>query len=131
MAVTGTGKNALIYISGTAFLYGNSWAINPTKPTFQYGHFGDAWKAAGDGIAQWGGSISASHDQDGKQLFTALTTDGSVALLVYPKKSDISTYYSGNAIFGGTPTTGPLEALVTQNADFVGDGALTATGFAA
>lgn len=131
MALTGSGKNALIYISGTAFTYGNQWTIDISKPTQTFGSFGDSWKSAADGIKEWSGSIAAWHDQDGKVLKSMVEASGSVAVLIYPVSSDATTYYSGNAIFASSNNQGAIDAVVSESANFTGNGTLTMTGFAA
>ena len=54
---------------------------------------------------------------------------GSVAVLLYPKRSDLTTYYSGNAIFTNFTHEVNADGVETTSADAEGDNTLTETGF--
>lgn len=123
------GKNGLIYVSGTQLTYANAWSIKIDTDSVEVPVFGDSWKSRLPGLNDWSGNVAGFHDQDGKTLQTAATAGVAVALLIYPKRTDLSTYYSGSAIFS-FGSEGGMDAAVGASADFVGDGALTLTGFA-
>ena len=122
------GKNGLIYVSGTEIFGANAWDLAVPHDTTEYNVFNDFWKNNFSGMAGWSGSIAALADQATKVLFTAASFDGTVALLIYPDSTDITTYYSGNAVFG-FGASADLTSAVARTGDFTGDGELTATGF--
>ena len=123
------GKNGLIYVSGTEIPGANAWSISIESDSVEYNKFGDTWKGNLAGLKGWSGSIGALHDHAGKILQNAATATNVVALLIYPDRLTIATYYSGNAIFSFSSEAG-MDAAVGQSADFTGDGTLTPTGFA-
>ena len=122
------GKNGLIYVSGTEIFGANAWDLAIAHDGTEYNVFNDFWKNVFSGMAGWSGSIAALADQATKVLFTAASFDGTVALLIYPDSTDITTYYSGNAVFG-FGASADLTSAVARAGDFTGDGALAATGF--
>lgn len=122
------GKNGLVYVSGSALAYGNAWEIGVEQASAEGLAFGDTWVSRETGAADWSGSLTAWHDQDSKILYSAATAGDSVALLIYPQRTDLSTYWSGNAIFSFR-SSADVGGLVGETADFVGDSTLTATGF--
>ena len=123
------GINGLIYVSGAVLAGANAWSIDSTIDAAEAPEFGDTWKKHVAGLLTWSGSLSAWEQTDSKALFTAATAGKSVALLIYPKRSDMADYYSGNAIFAAN-SAGDSSSPVSKNATFTGDGALTVTGFA-
>lgn len=128
-SITATnGKNGLIYVSGTEIFGANAWDISMPHDTIEYNVFNDFWKKNFSGLIGWAGTITALHDQATKVLFTAAAYDGTVALLIYPDSTDITTYYTGNAIFG-FGSSADMSSAVGRTADFTGDGELAATGF--
>ena len=122
------GKNGLIYVSGTEIFGANAWDISISHDATEYNVFNDFWKNNFSGMAGWSGSITALADQATKVLLDAASFDGTVALLIYPDSTDITTYYTGNAIFG-FGASADLTSAVGRTADFTGDGILTGTGF--
>jgi len=122
------GKNGLIYVSGTEIFGANAWDITVAHDATEYAVFNDDWKSNFSGLMGWSGSITALHDQATKVLYTAAAYDGTCALLIYPDSTDISTYYSGSAIFG-MGSSGDMSSAVGMTADFTGTAALAATGF--
>lgn len=124
-----TGKDGLIYVSGTELVGANAWEINSSPNTNEAPEFGDTWMKHTTGLLTWSGSISAWDQSDEKTLFTAATAGTSVALLIYPNRSSLTDYYSGNAIFG-VDSSGSTSSTVARNGSFTGDGTLTAAGFA-
>ena len=123
------GINGLIYVSGTELVGGNSWSIQIDPDTVQTMAFGDTWKGTLKGAKSWAGTINAYDHNDSKLLVDAATAAGSVALLIYPKRTDTSDYYSGNAVFGASSDASTTSA-VSKNGSFTGDSTLTITGFA-
>ena len=124
------GVNGLIYVSGVELGEANSWGIAVKTDKSKFATFGDSWKELCFGPSEWSGSIGGYHEQDSKRLQDAAVARIAVALLIYPKRSDLTTYYSGNAGFdfdssaeaeGGGP--------VACSASFEGDSTLTMTGF--
>lgn len=122
------GLNGLIYISGAELEGANAWSINIPSASGEYLKFGDGWMNREKGHKSFNGNISAWHDQDAKKLQDAATATVAVSLLIYPKRSDLTTYYNGSAIFGAS-SEGNTTSVVSQAGDFVGDGELTLTGF--
>ena len=122
------GKNGLIYVSGTQIYGANAWDISVPHDTTEYAVMGDSWKSNFSGLIGWAGTITALADQASQVLFTAAAYDGTVALLIYPDSTDITTYYTGNAIFG-FGASADMTSAIGRTADFTGDGALAATGF--
>jgi len=126
------GVNGLIYVSGAELGEANAWSIAVKTDKSKFATFGDDWKGLCYGPSEWSGSISGYHEQDSKRLQDAAVARASVALLIYPKRSDLTTYYGGNAGFdfdsGGEAEGG---APVACNASFEGDSTLAMTGFTA
>ena len=124
-----SGKDALIYVSGTELVGGNAWAINSTMDQIEAPEFQDTWKKHVVGLLTWTGSITAWDQADDSLLFDAATAGTSVALLIYPDVGDPTNYYSGNALFAASSNASTSSA-VDKSATFTGDGALTIAGFA-
>jgi hypothetical protein len=122
------GYNALIYVSATDLVGGNAWNLNIDTDSIVTNQFGDTWKKRTVGQNDWSGSITAWDQGDEKLLATAATAQASVAILIYPDRSDTGDYYSGNAIFG-MRSAGGVTAAVSKDGDFVGNDTLTITGF--
>jgi hypothetical protein len=132
MAIVVTaGRNGLIYVSGHEIEGANSWELSLSQAAIEAMYFAKSWPDREAGTLDWSGSVNAVHDQDSKYLYTMATAGTTVALLIYPKRSDLTTYWSGNAIFSGFNSSGDLDNMVAQSADFSGSGSLTATGFSA
>lgn len=124
------GKRALVYINASEVTPGNAWSLEVEHEVAEYSGWGDLWKNNEAGLLAWSGNISAWHDQDGQILQTAAVNDGQLPLLIYPLRTDATTYYSGSASFSfGSESS--MDAVVGQSSDFTGDGALAITGFAA
>ena len=129
MGVPITGKNGLIYVSGTEITGANEWSLDIAQDTLETPQFGDTFKKRIAIIASWAGSITAWLHQDSKVLTTAALAGISVALLIYPTKLDLTDYFSGNAIFSAS-LGGGVSSGVNRSATFEGDDTLTITGFA-
>jgi len=71
----------------------------------------------------------ALHDQGAKLLSNAAVADGLVALLIYPDRTDITTYWDGDAIFSFS-NDADFGSAITQSVDFTGNGILAPCGFA-
>lgn len=122
------GKNGLIYVSGTEIAYANAWDLTVDIDSAELAHFGSSWQEREAGINDWSGSITAWHDQDSKVLYDSAVAGEALALLIYPKRTDLTTYWSGDAIFS-FGSSGDMGAGVGQTANFVGAASLTITGF--
>lgn len=123
------GFNGLIYIGGTELTGANAWNVAITKESAEAPQFGDAWKKRTMGQNDWSGSISAWEQEDEQIIATAATATTVTALLIYPSRSDLTNYYSGDAIFGMN-SDGSTGSTVAKNGDFVGHDTLTIAGFA-
>lgn len=123
------GRNGLIYISGTEITGANAWSLNITQDSVETPQFTDIWKRRAIGHADFSGNVAAWLHDDSKIITNAAVAQVSVALLIYPVRSELGDYFSGNAIFGAN-MGGGATAAITRDGDFVGDGALTITGFA-
>jgi hypothetical protein len=123
------GHNGLIYVSGVVFSEANAWSLSIEQDMNEYAVFGDAAYTNCVGLYRWSGTLSGYHEQDSKELQSYAVAGNTVGLLIYPQRSDLSTYYNGSAGInfdgGGEIGGGP----VTANASFTGSGALTMTGF--
>jgi hypothetical protein len=128
VATTVHGNNGLIYISGNEIVFANSWEVTIDHGTAEGQYFGQWWTNRTGGISSWSGSVSAFHDQEGKALYSPATQNASTTILIYPNRTDLTTYYSGTAIFGFS-ASGGTDGYVTETADFQGSGSLVATGF--
>ncbi len=124
-----SGKDGMIYVSGTELVGANAWEINSTNEVSEAPEFQDTWKKHVTGLLTWSGTISAWDQADEQVLFTAATGGASVALLIYPDSGTLANYYSGNALFAAG-SSGSTSAAVAKNGDFTGDGTLTIAGFA-
>jgi len=122
------GINGLIYISGTEIFGANSWSLAITTQSAEYIKHGDSWVDRKAGVGDWSGNLTGWHDQALDSLQDMAVARTALALLIYPLRSDLTAYYSGNAIFsfGSSSST---DAIVGISADFVSDGALAITGF--
>lgn len=123
------GKNGLIYVSGSEIVGANSWSLSFDKDTVETPQFGDTWKKSVPGLLGWSGSISAWEQLDDSDLSDAAAANTSVAILIYPYRSTLTAYYSGNANFSFS-AEGSTGGAVGNTADFVGDDTLTIAGFA-
>lgn len=123
-----SGKNGLIYVSATEIVGANSWSIAVEHESIQYAVFASEWQNTLSGIKSWSGNIGAVHDQAAKLLAAAAIADATVALLIYPDRSDLSTYYSGSAVFSYS-SEASMDGVVGESADFTGHSTLTQTGF--
>lgn len=124
------GRNGLIYISGTSNEIdgANAWSLNIEHDGIPYSKFGDTWEGTFSGIKRWSGSIGGLKDTAGKLLTNAAVADAVVALLIYPDNTDISTFFSGNAVFSFSAEAG-MDSPITGGVDFTGDSTLTITGW--
>jgi hypothetical protein len=128
MGVPLHGKNGLIYISGTEITGANAWSLNITQDSIETPQFGDTWKKRVVGHSDWSGSVTAWMHTDSKIITNAATAGVSVALLIYPVRTDLTDYFSGSAIFGAS-MAGGSGAAIGRDGDFVGNDTLTITGF--
>ena len=124
------GKNAYIYLSGEAVVGANAWSMTMGKGVVEISEFGFEWVRNLSGIKNWSGNFTAWQHQDEKLLMNCVEADGPVAMFLYPDKADPTNYFSGSAVFTGYSGSGGVDSAVGGNADFVGDNALTITGFA-
>jgi hypothetical protein len=122
------GANGLIYVGGTVIPYANAWSIASASESAQAASHGDTWQGAYVGIKSWSGSITAWNDMGAKILQSVAIGAITYALLIYPARGTLTTYYSGNAIFSFA-SEASMTAVVGQSVSFVGDGTLAATGF--
>ena len=125
-----SGKDSLIYVSGTEIFGANEWTLALDHSTITYSCFGDDYNGTFSGTYGWSGALTAIHDNDAEVLHAAATYDGTVALLVYPVNSVGTDYWSGDAVFSWG-ASGGMTAAIGETASFVGDGALASSGFAA
>lgn len=124
------GVNGLVYVSGTEIAGANAWTLNIDTDILQPIAFGNSgWKSAIQGAKGFSGTINAYEQGDSKVLVDAATASASVAVLIYPTRDDLTSYYSGNAVFAAN-TDGNSTSVVNKNGSFTGDGALTVAGFA-
>jgi len=129
MAITvRAGKNGMIYVSGAVLEGANAWSVSIEHDAITYSKFGDTWENNLSGIHRWSGSMSAWHDEATKQLQTAAAADVAVACLIYPNRSDLTTFYNGSGIFSAS-SEASMDAPVSLSADITGDGTLALTGF--
>ena len=124
------GIKGLIYVSGSEIAEANAWSLAYNAESVEIVSFGNSWKSRVIGVGSWSGSITSWGDTDDKKLFSAVTALASVALLIYPDRADISTYYSGSCVFGGDES-GDVGSAYSRSWSFSGDGTLIATGWAA
>lgn len=120
--------NGLIYVSGSELEGANAWSVDIDHRSAEYIKFGDAWVNNLHSIKGWSVTLGAVHDQDAKKLQDAATATTSVALLIYPNRSDLTTYYSGSGLFSFS-SNADVGNAVMQAASVLGNGALTLTGF--
>lgn len=127
-----TGRNAYIYLSGAAINGANSWSLGVTKDSIEATQFGDTWKRKVWGQVDGSGSITAWQHQDKKVIYDAVLADGPVATYLYPDKSDLTNFWSGNLLWTSYSGDGSTSSAVAGNGDFVtydGTAGLTQTGF--
>ena len=122
------GKNALIYVSGVEIVGANTWNIAIATGAASMPQVGEAYVRKAAGQYEWSGGINAWDQGESNPLTDAALAVTACVLLIYPVKTTLATYWTGSAIFsmsGGGGTT----AGVSENATFVGAGALTPTGW--
>lgn len=124
-----SGHNGLVYLSGAELEGANAWSVAINKRSAEYIKFGDTWVTNLPSVNDWAGTLGAVHDQDAKKIQTAVTATVAVALLIYPDRGDLTTYYDGSAIFSFS-SDASVAAVVSQASTFLGTGTLTLTGFA-
>lgn len=122
------GKNGLIYISGTEITGANAWALNIPTDKVETPQFGDSWKKRVVGMNDWSGSVTVWDHPDSATLQNAATAGVSVAIIIYPLRTDLTDYYNGNAIFEFS-SGGDTGSAVSNTASFEGDDTLAITGF--
>lgn len=122
------GKNGLIYISGTEIVGANGWSISIDTDLQETPQFGDGWKKHVAGLNSWNGSVTVWDHEDSSALQDAATAGISVALLIYPVRTELTDYYAGNAIFTFS-SEGGTGGAVSNTSDFTGDDSLTVAGF--
>jgi len=123
------GINGMIYIGGTLISYANAWSITISKAVAEVAAFGDTWQDRVIGLNDWNGTVGAWHDQDSKVLQNVAIAGTTYPLLIYPKRADLTTYYSGNAVFTEAGSEAGMDSAVGMTCAFAGAGALTPTGF--
>jgi hypothetical protein len=122
------GANGLIYVGGTVIGYANAWNIAQASESAQSAQHGSTWQDTFPGVKSWSGTITAWNDMGTKTLQNAAMGAITYALLIYPARGTLTTYYSGNAVFSfGAEAS--MTAMAGLTASFAGDGALAATGF--
>jgi len=129
MGAPRSGHNGLIYVSGVEIVGANSWGININTEAVVTPQMGDDYKRKVAGQREWSVSINAWDQADSNPLADAALAATAVALLIYPSRATLTTYWSGDAIMsmsGG----GGTSASVSENATGEGAGDLTATGWA-
>ena len=123
------GINGMVYCSGVHMESANAFTLNKTQESSPYRTFGAGWVRRVVGIRDWSGSISGIHDQDANNFQDMINGADSVAVLLYPRRSDLTTLYSGDAVFGNFTHEVNSEGVETHSIDFEGDNTLTETGF--
>ena len=123
------GIDGLVYCSGVELTSANAFTLNKIGEASEYRLFGNGWVRRVAGPRDWNFSIGGIHDQDANNLQDMVSGDGVVAVLLYPKRSDLTTYYSGNAIFTNFTHEVNSDGVETTSADASGDNTLTETGF--
>jgi hypothetical protein len=124
-----SGINGLVYISNTEIEGANAWTISLETDNIEYSYFGGTWKRNFVGLKGWSGTIGANHDQAARVMQDAALASIVVDVLLYPDRTDNATFYNGDAIFSFSSEQG-MDAAVARSVDFVGDNALSITGFA-
>ena len=123
------GINGMVYASGVHIESANAFTLNKTGEASPYRVFGASWISRVPGPRDWNASFGGIHDQDANNLQDMVSGAGSVAVLLYPNRSDLTTYYSGSAIFTNFSHEVNSDGVETTSADCEGNGALTETGF--
>lgn len=123
------GKNGLVYVSGSEITGANAWSLSIEQDSAETPQFGDTWKKRVVGLSDWSGSLTVWDHSDSGKLQVAAYAGVTVALLIYPVRSDLTEYYSGSAIFS-FGSGGDTGSAVSNTADFVGSDTLALAGFA-
>jgi hypothetical protein len=122
-----SGRAGLVYVSGNEIPYANAWSINVDQGVVQGAHFAQTWMDSDAGILSWTGNISAWHDDSTKYLYGPATAGTTATVVCYPKRTDLTKYWSGTALFSGWACDGAMDGYVKESADFSGSGSLTRT----
>lgn len=126
------GIEAKIYAGvGVELTEANAWSLAHSAEYAEVVKHGvGGYKERLKGAMDWSGSITIWHDQDSKILQDIAVGLSEVVLILYPKGSDVSTYYYGTCWFDfeHASDVGSGQAITCP---FFGDGALSLQGFAA
>lgn len=114
-----SGKNGLVYISGTEITGANAWSLDITQPAIETPQFNDTSTKRIVALGDWSGTVDAWSHSDSKVITSAAVAGRSVTLHIYPDRSTLTAYAYGLAIFG-SKNSGATNAPVARNGDFVG-----------
>ena len=107
----------------------SGWTISINAEECEVVRFEDTWKTLLRGILSGSGSITAYHDQEAKILAAlAQSTDADALVLLYPKCTDVTTYYMFDAFFDFEHTA-DVGSCQTQTAPFRVNGEVQKIGF--
>jgi len=123
------GINGLAYISGTEVFGAHAFSLAETTQSAEYIKFGDSFLSRAPGWSDWSGTLTVVHDQDAKLVQDCVNSRATQTVILYPKRSDLTTYYTGSAVFSEFGHTVDRDSIEGITVSFAGHSTLTPTGF--
>ena len=124
------GKNAYIYIQGGGaqaqqLINASDYSLDVAYTSVDVSQLGDDWVQTLRGQGKWTGTVSGPMDTANTIVWDAATATTVRNVYLYPDKTNISTYYYGQAWFD-VGIAGGVTKAVTFSGKMTGLGPLTA-----
>lgn len=119
------GRNALVYIGGSAVPQRNTWSLDFDIETAEARVFGaTTWTERFVGFRSWSGSVAGFYDDTDDNLVTQVIAGTKMQIVLYENRNTLTRYWYGTAIFtlGEEANT---DDVISLDTDFDGDGALS------
>ena len=119
------GQTGSMTFGGEIVGHLQGWNLDVQAAVLEGYSMGDGWADNETGIKRWSGSCEVYYDPADAGQIEAGVGD-IVAIQLYPGSNTAgNTYFSGNAIITGVPTSGTKDGWVTMTINFGGKGPLT------
>lgn len=119
----------LVTPSWTAFAERNEFSINIAVDVAEHRPFvaslADAWVSKARTWMSWSGSLSGYYDDADDTIFTLMVAGAILLLRFYETRSDLSSYYEGQAILTSVDHSVTTDDFAMLSVDFEGSGAMT------
>ena len=119
------GQTGSMTFGGEVVGHLQGWNLDVQAAVLEGYSMGDGWADNETGIKRWTGSCEVYFDAaDAGQIEAGVGEI--VAIQLFPGGDETgNTYFSGNAIITGVPTSGTKDGWVTMTINFGGKGPLT------